>query len=265
MAADTLLVPLANAANMAYTVFTLAAATSFALAVLALFFSLALIFWVWLKYRLFLTRREDSPLVVGLFHPYCNAGGGGERVLWVALKAMAARFPDAKFLVYTGDVDAAPDQIAATALARFGVNLGGPELKPRLEFVYLHRRQWLEAARYPVFTLLRQSWGSFYVGKESHYGPSIVTSLSISFGSSISRLSPLVRGHYGLRRHAARLQVPGRLLRCCLCALPHDQHGHAQSRPAWPRQLQQQEGHRQKPRPVLGKSALLQGSLAKVK
>lgn len=26
--------------------------------------------------------------VVGFFHPYCNAGGGGERVLWVAVRAI---------------------------------------------------------------------------------------------------------------------------------------------------------------------------------
>ena len=42
---------------------------------------------------------------------YKISGGGGERVLWVAIRAMLARFPSAKFVVYTGDVDAAPDQI----------------------------------------------------------------------------------------------------------------------------------------------------------
>lgn len=25
---------------------------------------------------------------VGIFHPYCNAGGGGERVLWCAVRAL---------------------------------------------------------------------------------------------------------------------------------------------------------------------------------
>ena len=32
-------------------------------------------------------------------------------MLWVAIRAMLARHPAAKFVVYTGDVDAAPDQI----------------------------------------------------------------------------------------------------------------------------------------------------------
>lgn len=31
--------------------------------------------------------RGDKPKV-GFFHPYCNAGGGGEKVLWVAIQAL---------------------------------------------------------------------------------------------------------------------------------------------------------------------------------
>ena len=31
------------------------------------------------------------PLVIGFFHPYCNAGGGGERVLWMAVQALQTR------------------------------------------------------------------------------------------------------------------------------------------------------------------------------
>jgi alpha-1,2-mannosyltransferase len=31
---------------------------------------------------------KSSQLCVGIFHPYCNAGGGGERVLWAAIKAL---------------------------------------------------------------------------------------------------------------------------------------------------------------------------------
>lgn len=32
-----------------------------------------------------------KPLLVGFFHPYCNAGGGGERVLWVSIRAIQSR------------------------------------------------------------------------------------------------------------------------------------------------------------------------------
>ena len=33
-----------------------------------------------------------TPVTVGFFHPYCNAGGGGERVLWVAIRALQNRY-----------------------------------------------------------------------------------------------------------------------------------------------------------------------------
>lgn len=29
---------------------------------------------------------------VGLFHPYCNAGGGGERVLWCVVRSILKRY-----------------------------------------------------------------------------------------------------------------------------------------------------------------------------
>ena len=32
------------------------------------------------------------PVVVGFFHPYCNAGGGGERVLWTAVRAIQRKY-----------------------------------------------------------------------------------------------------------------------------------------------------------------------------
>lgn len=34
-----------------------------------------------------------------------NAGGGGERVLWAAIRATQTRWPRAKCIVYTGDND----------------------------------------------------------------------------------------------------------------------------------------------------------------
>ena len=36
-------------------------------------------------------REEVKPLKIGFFHPYCNAGGGGERVLWTAIRALQNR------------------------------------------------------------------------------------------------------------------------------------------------------------------------------
>uniref|UniRef100_A0A8C8RJR5 ALG11 mannosyltransferase N-terminal domain-containing protein n=1 Tax=Pelusios castaneus TaxID=367368 RepID=A0A8C8RJR5_9SAUR len=48
--------------------------------------------------RLWLQQRKNQlastgkdgkhQLIVAFFHPYCNAGGGGERVLWCAIRAL---------------------------------------------------------------------------------------------------------------------------------------------------------------------------------
>lgn len=49
--------------------------------------------------------------ILGFFHPFCNAGGGGERVLWAAIRATQLRWPQAVCVVYTGDHDVNKDQI----------------------------------------------------------------------------------------------------------------------------------------------------------
>ena len=90
------------------------------------------------------SQGEREGLSVAFFHPYCNAGGGGERVLWCAVKATLARYPAATITIYTGDTEAAPDMILAKAKDRFNM-----ELKTdNIHFVYLHRRGWVEAARW---------------------------------------------------------------------------------------------------------------------
>ena len=54
----------------------------------------------------------------------------------------------------------APDQIIARAQSRFNMKID----PNNLEFVYLHRRKWVEAEMYPYFTLLGQSLGSVWLG-----------------------------------------------------------------------------------------------------
>jgi alpha-1,2-mannosyltransferase len=75
--------------------------------------------------RLLIPRRRPAD-AAGFFHPYTNDGGGGERVLWCAVRAVQELRPDLPCAVYTGDADAAPDALAARALDRFGVHLLRP-------------------------------------------------------------------------------------------------------------------------------------------
>lgn len=47
---------------------------------------------VWLQGRRKARRERDGGPAVAFFHPYCNAGGGGERVLWCSLRALMHRY-----------------------------------------------------------------------------------------------------------------------------------------------------------------------------
>lgn len=68
------------------------------------------------------TPFGESPSCAGLrslANPRSNAGGGGERVLWAAIRATQKRWPKAKCIVYTGDHDVNKEAI----LARVEVSL----------------------------------------------------------------------------------------------------------------------------------------------
>jgi alpha-1,2-mannosyltransferase len=125
--------------------------------------SLAVLLVVWLRARKVRASQPKDTVSVAFFHPYCNAGGGGERVLWCAVRAVQTRYPAAAIVIYTGDTDAAPDMILAKARERF--NMAIPDTN--LTFVYLHRRPWVEAECYPYFTMLGQSFGSLVLGTEA--------------------------------------------------------------------------------------------------
>ncbi|RCI14166.1 hypothetical protein L249_6078 [Ophiocordyceps polyrhachis-furcata BCC 54312] len=96
--------------------------------------------------------------VVGFFHPFCNAGGGGERVLWAAVRATQSRWPRAKCVVYTGDHEMTKEAIIKRVRSqnRFNIEL----YPPTVVFLYLSKRHWVLPATWPRFTLLGQSLGS---------------------------------------------------------------------------------------------------------
>ncbi|EGD80510.1 ALG11 protein [Salpingoeca rosetta] len=100
---------------------------------------------------------------LAFFHPYCNAGGGGERVLWSAINAVCEEYPHYHCIVYTGDTDASSEQILAKARLRFGVEVD----QRRVTFVFLRTRPLVEAELYPRFTMLMQSLASMLMGVEA--------------------------------------------------------------------------------------------------
>ncbi|KAG8955844.1 asparagine-linked glycosylation protein [Tulasnella sp. 424] len=113
------------------------------------------------------TLDENPPMtskrIVGFFHPYCNAGGGGEVVLWTAVAYLQRTEPDVICAIYTGDKDATKDEILAKAKSRFNI-----ELSPHnLEFIWLNNRKQVDAATWPKFTLIGQSIGSVLLALEA--------------------------------------------------------------------------------------------------
>ncbi|CAJ0585154.1 unnamed protein product, partial [Mesorhabditis spiculigera] len=101
--------------------------------------------------HIFANRRV--PKSVAFFHPYCNAGGGGERVLWAAVRSVRAEHPDLTCYIYSGDTNATKESILWKAHTFFGIELDGK----KLEVVFLKSRRVVEPQLYPVLTLLLQT------------------------------------------------------------------------------------------------------------
>ncbi|XP_070694835.1 GDP-Man:Man(3)GlcNAc(2)-PP-Dol alpha-1,2-mannosyltransferase-like [Pempheris klunzingeri] len=117
---------------------------------------------MWLHGRRKARRAQLGGPAVAFFHPYCNAGGGGERVLWCSLRTLMHRYPSTSFVVYTGDQGVTGEQILEGAQQRFNITLPRP-----VTFVFLRHRVLVEAGSYPHFTLLGQSAGSMFLGWEA--------------------------------------------------------------------------------------------------
>eukprot|EP00457_Paulinella_chromatophora_P004208 gb/GEZN01004218.1/.p1 GENE.gb/GEZN01004218.1/~~gb/GEZN01004218.1/.p1 ORF type:complete len:484 (-),score=62.20 gb/GEZN01004218.1/:533-1984(-) len=107
-------------------------------------------------------RRAKLPCTVGFFHPYCDSGGGGERVLWQAIHAVQEAYPKLHVVVYTGDVSPSVD-VLSRASSRFNL----PEFRQPIQLVRLRRRWVVEDYIYPRFTLLGQSLGSVVLAAEA--------------------------------------------------------------------------------------------------
>ncbi|KAK1720032.1 putative GDP-Man:Man(3)GlcNAc(2)-PP-Dol alpha-1,2-mannosyltransferase [Colletotrichum lupini] len=104
------------------------------------------------------SEKKDSEWtgVVGFFHPFCNAGGGGERVLWAAIKTTQERYPNALCVVYTGDHEVNKQAMLERVKTRFNIDLH----PPTINFLYVSTRHLVLASTWPHFTLLGQSIGS---------------------------------------------------------------------------------------------------------
>lgn len=109
------------------------------------------------------SAAEDWAGIVGFFHPFCNAGGGGERVLWAAIRATQRRWPEAVCVVYTGDHEVDKPAILKRVADRFNIHLH----PPTVHFLYLTTRHYVLSSTWPHFTLLGQSIGSLILAYDA--------------------------------------------------------------------------------------------------
>jgi alpha-1,2-mannosyltransferase len=116
-----------------------------------------------------LDRHREDVTIAGFLHPYCNAGGGGERVLWVAIAYLQRTEPNVLSVVYTGDLDdkthqpIAKEAIIKRVQTRFGISLDAN----KIEFVHLQWRWLIEDSTWKRFTLLGQGLGAALLGFEA--------------------------------------------------------------------------------------------------
>lgn len=101
--------------------------------------------------------------IIGFFHPFCNAGGGGERVLWEAVRATQRRWPKAICAIYTGDHEVNKAAMLQRVERRFNIQLHAPTVV----LLYLTTRKYVVSSSYPYMTLLGQSLGSLVVAYDA--------------------------------------------------------------------------------------------------
>ncbi|CAM9547726.1 unnamed protein product, partial [Heterosigma akashiwo] len=84
-------------------------------------------------------------ITIAFFHPYCNGGGGGERVLWKAITAINRLHKEGawKFhiTIYSDEV---PAGVLEKADKLFGIGLSNLEVE--VKFVFLKMSNLLEAS-----------------------------------------------------------------------------------------------------------------------
>ena len=69
-------------------------------------------------------NSNNLPLIIGFFHPFCDAMGGGEKVLFQAIKAIQQdqRFDNTKILIYSG-ATISDQELQSEVKERFGTQI----------------------------------------------------------------------------------------------------------------------------------------------
>lgn len=108
---------------------------------------------------------NQKSTIYGFFHPYANNGGGGERVLWQAVKATLSARPENIVVIYTTNSDALPLQILNKASDKFQITNMDTN---RIVFIYLSKfNNLIDGNYWKHFTLVGQLFGSVLLSIEA--------------------------------------------------------------------------------------------------
>lgn len=134
-------------------------------------------------------RSHRSRNKIGFLHPASGGGGGGERVLWVAIKALQSN--DAKtgrkrsYVLYTKSYGGNTQPERADTLLNLVKSQFGIEIVEPLEFYFLAPQSvdQLNPDRYRTLTLLRQTvWSGVAMFSQVASSPSLPSVLIESVG-----------------------------------------------------------------------------------
>jgi len=127
---------------------------------------LSLLFLLRLYLRGRARRQQNGRFTLAFFHPFCNSGGGGERVLWQYVRTLQLADPTLGIIIYTGDQESG-EEILKKAQSRFNLPPVPTSVTNPLEFVRLHHRRLVTAEAWPRFTMIGQSIGSALLATEA--------------------------------------------------------------------------------------------------
>lgn len=111
---------------------------------------------------------KPTDRICAFYHPYCDGGGGGERVLWMTVDAILQDGTISKNLhivIYSGS-SKSKKEILKHVRERFSIDLRNPFHANKITFMNISSHVLTEAKWYPVATMICQCLASIIVGFE---------------------------------------------------------------------------------------------------
>jgi alpha-1,2-mannosyltransferase len=134
-----------------------------------------------------LIKDNKETVKIAFFHPFCYTGGGGEKVLWVAIDTILRRYSNFSITIYVKQTELSKKEILEKIKNQFNLDID----ENRINFVQLLSWKLTVAETYPVVRLLLQNVGAAITGLEGliKYRPDIfVETVGYGYINPIAKL-----------------------------------------------------------------------------